>query len=137
MQACLSPGEPTRLDPEVVAPPLRRSAAAEVEWIVRYKNRAGRSFTTRITSEHIRERLQEGTLPASALARLPTDEEFQPLSAYAEFRNLLPAEEEAPPKRVVVETPKEEGRKTFLTLLGAAVAVAGGLMILLNWLWPR
>jgi serine/threonine protein kinase len=135
VQACLTSGEPTRLDPNASGAQARRSQPTEVEWIVRYRNRAGRAITTRITSDHILERLHERTLPASAEARLPTDNAFQPLSAYAEFRDFLPPEEEVPPRRSA--PPPRRKRSTLYALLGAGVAVAGALVVLVRWLWHR
>jgi hypothetical protein len=137
VQACLSTGEPTRLDPNASGTHHQRNGTAdEVEWIVRYRNRAGRPCTTRITTDHILERLHEGTLPASAEARLPTDEAFQPLSAYAEFRDYLPPEEEPAPKLKHV-APPPSGRTTVLTLLGAAVVVIVAVVIVVIRWWPR
>jgi hypothetical protein len=136
VQACLCTGEPTRIDPDS---PVSRGKPAEVEWIVRYRNRAGRPFTTRITTDHIIERLDEGTLPATAEARLPTDEEFQPLSAYAVFRDHLPLKEmrnaECRVQNQEKNTPEPAGLKTFLVLVSAAVVAAGGLVGLVWWLW--
>jgi serine/threonine-protein kinase len=134
VQACLSSGEPTRLDPNSSGTHSNRTAksASEVEWIVRYRNRAGRPFTTRLTQEHILERLHEGTLPASAEARLPSNEVFKPLSAYAEFRDHLPAEEEEPRPQ---PPPKNDARTTFFGLLGAAFVAAGVLFAIVRWLW--
>jgi serine/threonine-protein kinase len=135
VQACLNTGEPTRLDPDAPTP-------VEVEWIVRYRNRAGRPFTTRITTDHILERLHEGTLPASAEARLPAEEHYQPLSAYAEFRDHLPPPEPVPVKEPKLPPPpllllRRDGMKTFFILLGAAFVMAGFLVALLHWLWPH
>jgi serine/threonine-protein kinase len=134
VQACLSAGEPTRLDPNSSGMHSNRTgkSATEVEWIVRYRNRAGRPFTTRLTADHILERLHEGTLPASAEARLPTDEAFQPLSAYAEFRDHLP-EDEDDPRPQPSPRPGNE-RATFFALLGAACLAAGVLVAILCWL---
>jgi eukaryotic-like serine/threonine-protein kinase len=133
VQACLSSGEPTRLDPTSGGVQTLRGskAAALVEWIVRYSNRSGRVCTTRITTEHVLERLHEGTLPVSAEARLPTDEVFQPLSNYAEFRDHLPSEEvESRPRT----PPAPAKTKTaLLAFLGAAFVTAGVLIAILRW----
>jgi serine/threonine-protein kinase len=133
VRACLETGEPTRLDPDGPGPQSPRDA---VEWIVRYRNRAGRPFTTRITTDHIIERLQEGTLPANAEARLPTQEELKPLSAYVEFRDHCRAEEPVKEERPAPPPPEPEGTRGFLPLLGAAVVLAGLLVALACWLWP-
>jgi serine/threonine-protein kinase len=136
VQACLTSGEPTRLDPNSSGAQSRRrsKSADEVEWIVRYRNRAGRPFTSRLSTEHILERLQEDTLPASAEARLPTDEVFQPLSAYAEFRDHLPAEEEPPRPK---PAPQNDIRTTFYALLGASFLAACVLVAIVWRLWQR
>jgi serine/threonine protein kinase len=136
VQACLRTGEPTRLDPDS---PVSGNPPPEVEWIVRYRNRAGRPFTTRITTDHLIERLDEGTLPANAEVRLPTDEEYKPLAAIAEFRDHIP---EAPPEpepkpklKAKPQPPEPAGTKTFLLLLSAAAVLAAGLVGLVFWLW--
>jgi serine/threonine-protein kinase len=136
VQACLTSGEPTKLDPNSSGTQNRRTdkLVDEVEWIVRYRNRAGRPFTTRLSTEHILERLHEGTLPASAEVRLPTDEVFQPLSSYAEFRDHLPAEEEPPRPK---PPPQSDTRTTFFALLGAAFLAAGVLVAIVWRLWYR
>jgi serine/threonine-protein kinase len=138
VQACLQTGEPTRLDPDGSNVGRRGAAPTEVEWIVRYRNRAGRALTTRITTEHIRERLHEGTLPADAEARLPAEEAFQPLSAYAEFRDHLPAEEEEeePPPPRPQPRPTPVGEAVF-AVVGAAIVTAGVLLAIVRWLWPH
>lgn len=107
VQACMVTAEPTRLDPETSAAAVGRSGSEDDEWIVHYKNRAGRPFASRLSTEHVLERLQEGTLPANAQARRPSDEGLQPLSAYTEFRDRLPAEP-PPPAPPSVEEPAEK-----------------------------
>jgi serine/threonine-protein kinase len=138
VRACLETGEPTRLDPDANLPPNRRAAASasETEWIVRYHNRAGRPFTTRITTAHMLERLEEGTLPASAEARLPTNDQFQPLSAYAEFRDHCPVEEPVKEEPPLPPEPEPSTKRTFFTLLCTAVVLAGLVVALAWWLWP-
>lgn len=89
--ALMGGAEPTRLDPET---PPRDPAD---EWIVRYRNRSGRAFTTRLTTEDTIERLKEGTLPATAMARRPSEESHRPLGQIPEFFPFLtPAHEEEP-----------------------------------------
>jgi serine/threonine-protein kinase len=137
VQACLTTAEPTKLDPQATPAPERD----DDEWIVHYKNRAGRPFASRLTTGHVIERLQEGTLPATAQARRPSDEKLQALSAYVEFRAYLPPPEpEPPPARTRTPTPPPPAPaaswRTFAILLGAAAAVATGLVAIARWLFP-
>ena len=144
-QACQSTGEPTRLDPEVV-PLTSPEVAPPSGWIVRYKNQAGRSFTARLTAAQIARRLQEGTLPPTAEARLPDEGTFVPVRDHAAIRVLLVSH--APPP---VPTPRlaiEAGPalsdaappptwQTFATLFGGAALVAALVLGLLRMLLPR
>jgi serine/threonine-protein kinase len=134
VQACLSAGEPTRPDPNSSGMNSHRAGKTngEVEWIIRYCNRGGRPCISRLTQDHVLERLHERSLPASAEARLPTDKVFQPISAYAEFRDHLPPEEEEPRKSAPPST--SNPRTGFLTLVGAAIVAAGALIAILRWL---
>jgi eukaryotic-like serine/threonine-protein kinase len=144
VQACMTSGEPTRLDPEVTPLPGRvtngRTPADEDEWIVHYRNRAGRPFASRLTTEHIIERLQEGTLPPAAEARRPSDEKLRPLSAFAEFRPFLEAAQDAQAEPTRPPSPAAEPTggwwTTFVVLLASAAALAGGLLLLVHWLFP-
>ena len=127
-QACRSSGEPTRLDPEVV-PATSAEVAPPSGWIVRYKNQAGRSFTARLTAAQIARRVQEGTLPANAEARLPDEVAFAPVHHHDAIRLLLPAR--TPATKLAVEagpvledSPTAPGWQTFAALLGGAVLVA-------------
>jgi serine/threonine-protein kinase len=133
VQACMTSGEPTKLDPEAT-PTLGRDRD-EDEWIVHYRNRAGRPFTSRLTTGHIIERLQEGTLPANAQARRPSDEKAQALSAYVEFRPYLPPPEPTapPPPTAAPATAARSADTTFVVLLVAAVLVASALLLLARW----
>jgi serine/threonine-protein kinase len=118
VQACISGGEPTRIDPDG-SPQAGRNGSESEEWIVHYKNRAGRPFASRLTTEDIVERLHEGTLPASAQARRPSDEKLQPLEAYKEFREHL---KEEPAEKPAPQTPKPEQKpwwRRFMLLLVA------------------
>jgi serine/threonine-protein kinase len=135
VQACLSSGEPTKMDPDAT-PTSGRNGVKEEEWIVHYKNRAGRPFASRLTTEHILERLHEGTLPANAEARRPSDEKLQPLSAYAEFRDHLPQEEPAPapqPPPPAPAIPPRPWWRRFVVLLGAVAVVTGLAGAVARW----
>lgn len=112
VQACLTTGEPTKLDPESTPTPVRPETE-EDEWIVHYKNRAGRPFVSRLTTEHIIERLQEGTLPTDAQARRPCEENLQPLSVFPEFRDHLPSEDGEAPTSSDPDKPKRPWWKFF------------------------
>jgi serine/threonine protein kinase len=127
LQACSSTAEPTRLDPEgsgVQQTPVDES------WVVRYRNRAGRAFTSRLSPEEIRERLEEGTLPGNAEARRESETEFQPLVEIDEFRDLI-AEDE--PEEEPDEPEQEQRFGMFYPLLAGGVIVAG-LLVWLGWL---
>jgi serine/threonine-protein kinase len=130
IQACLSTAEPTRLDPETARG--RRTTPAEEEWIVRYRNRAGRAFTSRLAAEHVIERLEEGTLPADAQARRPSEEEFRPLAQIAAFRDHVRAPEEDEPSPPDADEARPSGLVVMLVL--AAVLLAGILVALGRWL---
>jgi len=150
VRACMSSGEPTRLDPEVTPTPPGRGQSrnttaggqpTEEEWIVHYRNRSGRPFTTRLTKDEIIERLQEGTLPAKAEGRRSAEEPLRPLVSFPEFRAHVTAEEEEPqpkPQRKTKrEEPPENSWKTFWLLLGSAVTLAAVALGLIFWLFPR
>jgi serine/threonine protein kinase len=128
LQACQSTGEPTRLDPDASGVHSRRETVKD-EWIVRYHNRAGRGFKSRLSTGEVLERLEEGTLPADAQARREEDDEFRPLAEIDEFRDHLPEEEDQPdeeepaPQAVPLRRPSA----TFYGLLAAAMAAAAAL----------
>jgi serine/threonine-protein kinase len=134
LQSWLNTGEPTRLDPD--APGAGRPPKGAREWIVRYRNRAGRAFTTRLSTEHLIERLEEGTLPADAEARRADDDEetFGPLSDYPELREHIPEpepdDEPAPP-------PAKQSDWLMLKLVAGAAVLAGVLLLLGRWLLSR
>ncbi len=143
VQACMTPGEPTKLDPEATPSPERSSEPGEEEWIVHYKNRAGRPFATRLTTGTIIARLQEGTLPENALARRPSSEQaLKPLAELVEFAPYLPPPEEPPILAVPVdslaakEPPSKPAWPLFAILLGLAVVIAGAILALLRKLFP-
>jgi eukaryotic-like serine/threonine-protein kinase len=148
-QACQSSGEPTRLDPEVVPLPSPE-VATPTGWIVRYKNQAGRSFTARLSAAQIARRLQEGTLPPTAEARLPDESIFAPVLDHDAIR-LLIAAHAPPPIPSPVSAPRlavEAGTvssdaatppawQTFVTLFGGAAIVAALVLGLLRLLLSR
>jgi serine/threonine-protein kinase len=133
VQSWLSTAEPTRLDPD--SPAGRRTppdGPEALEWTVRYRNRAGRSITSRLDTDHLIERLEEGTLPADAVACRCEDEPFHPLAEFDELRDHLPAPEPAPaPERPPAAPPKSSSRVVKLL---AAAAVLAGLVLLGRWL---
>ena len=140
-QACQSSGEPTRLDPEVV-PVTAAEVATPAGWIVRYKNQAGRSFTARLTAAQIARRVQEGTLPTNAEARLPDEDAFAPVHDHDAIRLLLPARPPAPKLAVeagpaVSDAPASPAWHTFAALLGGAVLLAAVVLGLLRLLLKR
>jgi serine/threonine-protein kinase len=133
LQSWINTAEPTRLDPET--PPVSRTPPedpAAMEWIVRYRNRAGRSFTTRLDTEHLIERLQEGTLPADAVARRADEEEYQPLSAFAELREHIPALEAG--EEPVLSVVPVQSSWLFYELLAGAALLAAVIIVLTRWL---
>jgi hypothetical protein len=143
VQAFIATGEPTRLDPEATPGPGRRTPREkdpEPEWIVRYRNRAGRAFTSRLSTEEVIERLQEETLPPDATARRPADEEFHPLEKFTVFREHLPRNEPPPARKAPTPRPKPapEAPATswavFTTMLGIAVVLAGCILGVAHWL---
>jgi eukaryotic-like serine/threonine-protein kinase len=123
-----SSSEPTRLDPET---PVRDAAD---EWIVKYKNRAGRALTTRLSTEDAIERLKQGTLPADATARRPSEEEARPLAEVPEFFPFLPPEQ--PPGEAEAEAKPEQSVWPYIPILVPVAAVLAGL---LSWgvMWLR
>jgi serine/threonine-protein kinase len=135
LQSWMSTAEPTRLDPEV--PASRRTPPehpAAQEWLVRYRNRAGRAFTSRLDTDHLIERLQEGTLPADAEARRANQNIYQPLSAFVELRDHIP--EPAPEPEPAPAAPPRSSA-LFWMLLGGAAVLAGVLVLLGRWLLSR
>ncbi|MFO0846709.1 MAG: serine/threonine-protein kinase [Gemmataceae bacterium] len=133
VQACMKPGDPTKLDPESTPTP----DPAEEEWVVHYRNRAGRPFASRMTTEHIIERLQEGTLPVSAEARRPSaDEKLKPLADYVEFRPFLRPAEVAPEPDPPAARGPATSWPTFALLLAAGAAVAAAVLAAVRWLLP-
>jgi hypothetical protein len=118
--ALMGASEPTRMDPE--APP--RDAADE--WIVKYRNRAGRALTTRLSTEDAIERLKEGTLPADATARRPSEEEARPLAEVPEFFPFLPPDQPA----AEADAEAEPGRSVwpYIPILVPVAAVVAGLL---------
>jgi serine/threonine protein kinase len=128
-QLCVSCGEPTRLDPD--APP----PSVEPQWLVRYRNRAGRSITTRLSQDELIARLQEGTLPADAQARRSTQDEFAPVASYPELRNHIPLEDgdEAEPS-AEPPTPSTLGWRIWGGLMGGAVLTVAVLVAVFRWL---
>ena len=138
LQSWMSTAEPTRLDPETppVARPTPPEAPDAMEWIVRYRNRAGRAFTTRLDTEHLLERLEEGTLPPDAQAHRADEEKFQPLSTFAELRDHLPTDQ--PDEEVEGTNDSRPGSSwLFCKLLGGAAVLAGVLVLLARWLLDR
>jgi serine/threonine-protein kinase len=135
VQAHMSPGEPTRLDPESTPGP-ERDGPDEEEWVVHYKNRAGRPFACRMTTGHILDRLQEGTLPEDAEARRPSsDEKLKPLAEYVEFGPYL-RRQEPDREREAEAVPPDTSWATFALLLAAGVVVAGAVLAVVRWLLP-
>jgi hypothetical protein len=147
LQSWLSTAEPTRLDPDSSSVSRRRAQkeqaraeAAPVDWVVRYRNRAGRGFTTRLSTEDLIARLEEGTLPANAVARRPDEEKFQPLSAFAELADHLPDPEPEPEAAPDTSPEKPSGGMflgLFLAMLGGAAVVAVGALALGRWVLLR
>lgn len=141
VQACMTPGEATKLDPESTPTP-EQVGAEEEEWVVHYKNRAGRPFASRLTTAHIIERLQEGSLPENAEARRPSsDEKLKPLAEYVEFGPYLRPPEaehdiEEPPSARAVSRPPPTSWATFALLLAAGAVVAGAVLAAVRWLLP-
>jgi serine/threonine-protein kinase len=134
VQSWLSTAEPTRLDPESSGAQKRPAKDASAEWIVRYRNRAGRAFTTRLVTEHLIERLEEGTLPGHAEARRVSEETFQPLSAFLELRDHIPNPE---PEKDDPPTAEPAPSRLFLKLLAGAAVLAAILVLLGRWLLFR
>jgi hypothetical protein len=137
LQSWMSTAEPTRLDPDTPAArrtPLEHPAAQE--WIVRYRNRAGRPFTTRLDTDHLIERLDEGTLPVDAEARRADQDTFSPLSAFAELRDHIPT---VAPEPGSEPTPPAESSSSslFFKLLAAAAGLAAVVVLLGYWLLNR
>jgi serine/threonine-protein kinase len=128
IQACHTTGEPTRLDPESSG--VQAGAAAKEEWIVRYRNRAGRAFTSRLSADDVRERLEEGTLPADAEARREGDEGFRPLSEIDEFSECLPDEpEEAESDEEESDESAPQERRSYTAFYGLLAALVAAALV--------
>lgn len=123
VHAALGTGEPTRIDPAILA-------SQEPQWIVRYRNRSGRPVTTRLTMEEIIERLKEDTLPRDAEARRPNEAVSRPLCEIPELAGHVPPEKA--PEQEDQAPHQEPPRSSWLlpaALLGLALACAAGLVV--------
>ncbi|MFO0928889.1 MAG: serine/threonine-protein kinase [Gemmataceae bacterium] len=138
VQACLRTGEPTRLDPAAPAAAdghtRRPGDDPSPEWVVRYRNRVGKQFTSRLTTDEVVERLQEGTLSLDARIRRADEGEFHPLERYAVFRPYLTAD--APVSEPSSPSRRRSPWRTFAALLVLAVSLAGVVVTLIRWLFP-
>jgi serine/threonine-protein kinase len=137
VQACLSSGEPTRLDPNGTHPPRREAGRAPaLVWIIRYRNRAGRPFTTRLGTDEVIERLHERTLPANAEARQPAEEDFRPLADIHEFRDYIPPPEPQRPAPVGKKV-EADGPVLWVCMQVGVIGLLllGALAALARWWW--
>jgi serine/threonine-protein kinase len=127
VQAYMNPGEPTRLDPQATSQDSTSEPDEDDEWIVHYRNRAGRPFAARLSTGAVIERLQKGTLPLAAEVRRPAERQFQALSSFGEFRPYLAS---LPPETSLLGKPRGEGvapadaLPTFWSMLLAATGLA-------------
>jgi hypothetical protein len=139
VQACLTSGEPTRLDPEATPTP---DPTQEVEdfWLVRTAGRDGKPRTARGTTDQVRSRLATGALAPDVAVRRPNGGPFRPASAVPEFQGIRPRRRRAR-KETPADAPEEkapERRRSpgwlLLTLCGGVVLTLGGLLSLAYWL---
>src|SRR5262249_1247931 len=72
-------------------------ASREPEWLVRYRNRAGRTFIARGDTALVRRRLENGTLPTDAVARRAGEKAVRPPARPDDFVDLACLER--PPTR--------------------------------------
>jgi serine/threonine protein kinase len=128
LQACQSPAEPTRLDPESSAAQKRNGEKPKDEWIVRYRNRAGRPFTTRLSRADVRERLEEGTLPVNAKARRDSEDEYRLVTEIDEFSDLVKDSEPDEEMELEVVAEKPRSAPAFYGWLAAAAVTAAALV---------
>lgn len=141
VQACLRGGEPTRLDPASAGAEGRTHQPGDdtaTDWVVRYRNRAGKVVTARLSTETVIDRLQKGTLPPDARLRRPAETSFQPLERLALFRPYLSddAADSTPTRPPARSRWRLSSWRIFAVLLVLAVSLAAGVVSLIRWLFP-
>ncbi len=130
--------------PDLSARPL---APAPVEssnpdvWFLRYRDRSGKLCKAKATTRQVLQRLRDGKLPREVEAAHQPQGEYQALRTYAEFRDVPRGRRKSalgrngPAAEQPAPVARSRGAAVTLShrwwlLVGAGVAVAGGLVLL-------
>lgn len=129
-------GEPTRLDPVRAARKSSIPAGGADVWLVRFAKEPGRFVQARLTTERIRQRLAEGSLPHDAMIRQTDQESWRPLDILEALRDLLPAASpssaeatESPPMPASPSASRRFSIRAIL-LTTLILAILGGMLFL-------
>ena len=106
----------------------QENARATVPRSVRAPASLPSEFTTRLSGADVRERLEDGTLPANAKARRDGEDEYRLVTEIDEFSDLVKQSEPDEEMELEIVAQKPRSAPALYGLLAAAAVAAAALV---------